>query len=451
MKKFTALLLLTLTALGGARSSSAQIQKRIEERTGHTLNPSPKPEAFALPEGISLADGLTEDEAAAIALWNNAAFQLDLTALGFARADLTEAGQLRNPIFTLLFPWGPKQLEAYASLPFEAFWQRPRRVAAAKLDYERVAESLVQTGLNLIRDVKVAYADLALATDRARTSSEMTRQQSEIARIVEARLRAGDISELETNASRIDQRVAESTATRFAHEAAIAKDRLRALLGMQPGHPAFEIAPTVKATDTAWLVNVSTLNAEPTTDEIDKLIRQALAARPDVRAAEIAIEAAGKRAGWERSKILSIAAIIDTNGSGKKGFEAGPGLQAELPLFNRNEGGVKRAEAELLRAARHYAVVRQRVALEIQESLAQLMEARLSLASWQRPIIQSIEEDARIAEKAYTNGEVSYLFVLETSRRLNDARLREAEMLAELRRASAQLERAMGGKFFEKH
>jgi cobalt-zinc-cadmium efflux system outer membrane protein len=449
MKKFIALLV-AIATLGSALTSSAQIQKRIEERTGHTLNPSPKPEAFALPEGVSLADGLTESEAAAIALWNNAAFQSDLTALGFARADLVEAGQLRNPILSLLFPWGPKQLEATVSLPLEVFWQRPRRVAAAKLDYERVAESLVQTGLNLIRDVKIAYADLALAIDRARTATEMWRQQTEIARIVEARLRAGDISELETNASRIDQRMAEEQAARFTREAAMARDRLRAMLGMQLGDPSFEITPTVRATDAAWLASVSISNADPSTDEIDKLIRQALAARPDVRAAEIAIESAGKRAGWERSKILSIAATIDANGSGKKGFEIGPGLQAELPIFNRNQGGIKRAEAEILRAARQYAVVRQRVAFEVQESLAQLIEARQSLASWQSSIIRTIEEDTRLAERAYQSGEVSYLFVLETSRRLNDARLREAESLAALRRASAQLERAMGGKFFEK-
>ena len=40
------------------------------------------------------------------------AFKSRSTDLGFARADLIEAGQLRNPILSLLFPWGPKQFEA---------------------------------------------------------------------------------------------------------------------------------------------------------------------------------------------------------------------------------------------------------------------------------------------------------------------------------------------------
>src|SRR6185503_6437187 len=175
MKRLFALILM-IVILGGCASKrpsqvSTKVSKRIEEHTGHGLNPSSS-SAFALPPGVSPDDGLTEDEAVAVALWNNAAFQADLTALGFARADLIEAGQLRNPILTLLLPWGPKQLEFTAGFPLEVFWQRPRRVAAAKIDFERVAESLVQTGLNLVRDVRVAYADVALADDRARIASE---------------------------------------------------------------------------------------------------------------------------------------------------------------------------------------------------------------------------------------------------------------------------------------
>src|SRR5262245_47748617 len=108
MKKFILLVMLCM-AISGCASRSSQIStkvsKQVEDRTGYGLNPNLKPSAFALPPGISLAGGLTEDDAVAIALWNNGAFLADLTALGFARADLIEAGQLRNPVLTLLFPW----------------------------------------------------------------------------------------------------------------------------------------------------------------------------------------------------------------------------------------------------------------------------------------------------------------------------------------------------------
>src|SRR5688572_24510516 len=91
-----------------------------------------------LPPDTSIDDGLTSQEAVAIALWNSPSFQATLADLGIARADLVKAGLLRNPVFSLLFPWGPKQLEWTLQFPFDALWQRPRRVAAAQLNAQAV-------------------------------------------------------------------------------------------------------------------------------------------------------------------------------------------------------------------------------------------------------------------------------------------------------------------------
>ena len=457
MKKLLILAALATFLSGCATRSSGvstQVSKRIEDRAGHGLNPNPQASSFAIPPGVSLDDGLSEDEAVAIALWNNAAFQADLTALGFARADLIEAGQLRNPFLTLLLPWGPKQLEATANLPIEVFWQRPRRVAAAKVEVERVAESLTQTGLNLVRDVRVAYAEQALADERARIAAQAVNQRNEIAQIVDARLRAGDISDLETSAARLDARRAEEQAARFNAEAALAADRLRFMLGIPAGEKAFNItaaAAQVLTTPASpyQSVAISNIAQRESTVDVNELIKQALAARPDLRAAELAIEAAAKRAKWERSKILSLSAILDANAKGSKGFEAGPGVQVELPIFNRNRGGITRAEAEIERAARQYVAVRHRIALEVEEAVTQLHQARASLGSYRTQILPRIEEDILISQKAYAAGEVPYLFVLETSRQITDARLREAEASAALQRATAQLERAVGGKISE--
>lgn len=460
MNKLIAIVLAVMLTACSSRSSkvSTQVSKGIEDRTGHGLNPNSQPSVFALPPGVSAADGLSEDEAVAIALWNNAAFQADLTSLGFAQADLIEAGQLRNPMLTLLLPWGPKQFEATANLPLEVFWQRPRRVAAAKVDLERVAESLVQTGLNLVRDARVAYADLALANNRAQIAAESLRQRNEIAQIVVARLRAGDISDLETGPARTDAQQAEEQANRFNSEVALARERLGFMLGLPPSDASLNLKASLSESPAASGTSTNILNAgpvsavqQPVVGDVNDLIKQALAARPDLRAAELAIEAAGRRAKWERSKIFSIAAILDANAKGTEGFEAGPGVQVELPIFNRNRGGITRAEAEIERAARQYVAVRHRIVLEVEEAYTQLFQARQSLDSWRTLVLPRIREDIRISEKAYVAGEVPYLFVLETSRRLTDSLLREAEASAALLRAKAQLERAVGRKIIEKH
>ena len=100
---------------------------------------------------MTLEDGLTEDEAVAVALWNNPDFRVQLTDLGFARADLLEAGLLRIRCSRCLFPIGPKQFEMTLRFPFEVLRERPRRVAAANVALGRVATGLEQHGLNLMR------------------------------------------------------------------------------------------------------------------------------------------------------------------------------------------------------------------------------------------------------------------------------------------------------------
>ena len=47
-------------------------------------------------------------------------------------------------------------------------------------------------------------------------------------------------------------------------------------------------------------------------------------------------------------------------------------------------------------------------------------------------------------EKSYAAGESSYLFVMENSRRLIEARVREREIAADEQRALARIERAAG-------
>jgi len=417
-----------------AQSQNTQNPSAVKQRIAQGGAKSSKAVATVnIPEGVSLADGLTEDEAVAVALWNNATFNADLTALGFARADLKEAGLLRNPVLSILFPIGPKQLEAVVNLPIELLWQRPKRVAAAKANVGRVAESLEQNALNLVRDVRLAYADVMLAQDRTALAANVVETRRPIPIIMEARFRVGDISELEMNAARIEARTSEEEAARLRREVPIVMERLRFLLGLSAEGTALEIMPA---------------KIEPGVPEnAEVLLRGAFAARPDLRAAELAIEAAGKLAKWERSKIFSVIATLDINGRGTNGFEAGPGVAVDVPIFNRNQGGISRAEAEVELALRQYVLVRQRIASEVLEARAQLVQAREALADIRERIMPPLEEDVRIWQASFKDGEVPYLFVLQNRQQLDAMRVREAEMRATLRRARVQLDRSTGVSF----
>ena len=406
----------------------SNISTALADRSGFPTRDTAR--TFETPAGINVADGLTEDEVVAIALWNHAGFQADLATLGFSRADVLDAGMIRNPIFSLLFPVGPKQLESALSWPIEALWQRPRRVAAAKLDADRIAQSLIEHGLDLVRDARFAHIDALLAADRLALAQDIQALRSQILQITEARLRAGDISEIELQPARNDVLVAQGDILNLEHGASVSAAQLSLVLGMILENRTAAVVPSPLPTKTP----------QPPA----ALIELAFASRPDMRASEIAIEAAGERAGWQRSRLFQLTATLDINGSGKEGFELGPGIQAELFTADRNQGGKQRAAAELEQASRRYVLVRQQIAKEVAEARIHYDQAQAALAQYRDRILPPLEETARRAERAFAAGDVSRLFVLEATSKLLQARVQYIDIQWRLRRARAELERGVG-------
>ena len=122
------------------------------------------------------------------------------------------------------------------------------------------------------------------------------------------------------------------------------------------------------------------------------------------------------------------------------------GGRIELPIFSQNQGGIGRAEAEIARADALLVATQQRIALEIVSARTRAVQAQASLATYRGTVLPALEEALRIATRAYEIGEETYVVVLDVLRRIGDARLREAELIAESRRAEAELERAVGAR-----
>ncbi len=421
-----------------APSYRAHVDQEIQQRTGHGLSPETIEPGSQTPAGVSLSDGLTEEEAVGIALWNNPAFQADMAQLGLSRAELVQSGLLRNPVMSLLFPVGPKQLEMSANWAIEAIWQRPRRIAAARLDLERTAESLISNGLDLVRDARIAYWEAVVAERRALLAEESSALRGRIAELVEFRLRAGDVSELESFAARTERDVAQEQAGRSKNESAIAKERLRSILGLGPKASGvasglvsgFEITPVEREV--------------PALPEVSAVVARALASRPDLRAIELGLEAARERVGLDRWSYLNATVVVDANAKGTEGFEAGPGLQGSIPIFDRNQGLIQRADAAVEKATKDQLALKHRIELEVTESYARVIQARESLDSWRRTILPSLTESVGLTEQTYNAGEVSYLFYLESTRQRLAARGSELDAQLSLRRALVSLDRSVG-------
>ncbi len=114
-----------------------------------------------VPPGIRLDDGLTPDEAVALALWNNAAFQVSVAELGFARADLLDAGLLANPVLSLAVSTGTEAARSHAAMADRSVVgaTAARRGRAAGGERRRRAAGADRSGSGPA--VRVAHADFA--------------------------------------------------------------------------------------------------------------------------------------------------------------------------------------------------------------------------------------------------------------------------------------------------
>jgi cobalt-zinc-cadmium efflux system outer membrane protein len=416
----------------GTSNNFSYISVSLKERTNYTPRQNQESTRFELPEGVTLNDGLSQDEAIAVALWNNAQFQADLTVLGFARADLIEAKMLANPIFSLLFPIGPKELETDLGIPIDILWQRTHRISAARLDARGLAEDLIENGLGLIRDVETTYADLWLSQKKHELALQDNQLQIQISRLARARLAAGDVSGLTAETAYVASLESTSKTKRLSKETNIIRQQLNTLLGLSPDNTSYDIET----------INI----AKKSTVSIDTLLQTALAARPDLRAAELAIESAGERIGWEKSKVYNFIAIIDAEDEDEYGLRVGPGLEVEIPIFNQNQGQIARAKAQMEQATRQYRALRQDIVLHVRQAYTRYVSAYEQFDLWDREIIPSLQNKVEETSKSFEIGQVPYLAVLEAKQRLIEAKVQLAESTMRLLHNAAELNYSIGKK-----
>lgn len=415
------------------------VSDKVKKQSQFDLIKEKKAGKFDLPPSIKTEDGLTEDEAVAIALWNNAQFQADIIALKFAQADLTEAGQMQNPTLRYLSPGGGIVAQVISYIYVDAMVQRPFRVAAAKRDAKKVADNLVQRTFTLIRDVQSAYADLKLAREKIQLLKQSTGVRSQIARLSLSRLRNGDISELEATTSQIDSVSALENFLRLAQDTIIMKNRFNNLLGFN--NP-----------DSLVRLQAEAVSAKPTVTK-SELLDLAYVNSPELQGALAAIDAGGKRLGWERSRVLAFSAVLNgqnfANTPSQDKSWPGTfdiGAQIEIPVFNRNRGRILRAKAEMEQAAFQYIALRQKIAADISEGYERYNVALKAYQLWNTGVVPQLEQAVKQSQDNYNTGDISYLPVLETTRTLLDAQVRKVELDTELRKSVAQLNFRIGKK-----
>jgi cobalt-zinc-cadmium efflux system outer membrane protein len=250
--------------------------------------------------------------------------------------------------------------------------------------------------------------------------------------MTEKRKEGGDASGLEVSVAWVDARSAGELAARAEGDLGVAQARMRNLLGLR--------------NDARVVVAEGRQGGAALPEEV-ALVEKAWSARPDLRSAEITVEAAAERAKWQRTRVLNmLIPVLSVKESGSPvQTRVGPGVQLELPVFNRNQGQIARADAEVVQASWRYAALRERVELEVREARQRAEQARRSSEQLRVEVRPAVEAAIRQTETARSSGDATLLNVLEATRQRFDVELRELDAQAGWMRAVAELERAVGG------
>jgi outer membrane protein, heavy metal efflux system len=189
-----------------------------------------------------------------------------------------------------------------------------------------------------------------------------------------------------------------------------------------------------------------TLDGElPETIEITDMqpIKQlALSASPELQAARSRVARA--RANIERQEVQAIpnlqfllAGGVD-NGTNSQMLNAQVGLP--VPLFNKNQGNIMAAHAEMTRACQDL----RRIELAIESRMARAAQeyesAAAAVEQYRQMILPKAAETLKLTEDAYEAGEFGFLQILVARRTYFDANLEYVIAQSELAKAKAYLD-----------
>jgi cobalt-zinc-cadmium efflux system outer membrane protein len=123
------------------------------------------------------------------------------------------------------------------------------------------------------------------------------------------------------------------------------------------------------------------------------------------------------------------------------------GLSIPLPIFDRNQGGVREARFSLEKAAEEQRAAAVRIRTELSEALGALSSAHAEALTLKRVALPAAEQAFTAAREGYRQGKFGFLEVLDAQKTYAEVRYQYIESLVAYHRSIARLERLIGGPF----
>ena len=284
--------------------------------------------------------------------------------------------------------------------------------------------------------LRLAFTDLLLAQERTEALETGVSELSRLVDVLRAREQQGE-------GSRFDRLRAEREVAEIGTDLdTVAIDR-----GTAQARLASFFAP---GTDPAGLTAVGRLADNRTVPGLDSLLTEARARRADYRALTFG------KARWDTERRaaerLRFPGASVTAGLKRTGppaaRDSGYAVTATLavPLFNRGQAQVARAEAARGRTEAERQALSIRIESEVRMAHAAALRYRELADRYRAGSVERAAELAAIATAAYEEGEYGILELLDAHRVTLGAELRLLELSTAGRRATIELDRAIGGE-----
>lgn len=390
-------------------------------------------------------------QAVEFALQNNGNLKALKEEKGVHEAARTRAGLFPNPVLEVDGATGELTGSKFENTLWVGISQelltagkRGKRRVVAEKELEGFGWQIENSGRLLSEEVKTSYFDLLLAQKRLELAERSVKLNNQLHDVAKQRFEAGDIPELEVNLARVEVARSEGRRTDAERELLPAKARLLTLMGLPPSESAgFS----------------GSLEGTPFNKTLPELKALALAIRPDIKtlAAENAKgDASIALAKAERIPNITVGvgyqrenSAIDVSGEEVKTRDNLIGLKLSIPIpvFDRNQAGVKEALARKGSAENRYNYARQAIEREAEAAFERLRSAEKSLSIYAKDIIPQLEENLKLVQEAYRIGEVGVLVVIEEQKKFFEVNDDYLSALYNRQIGLAKLEAAVGKEF----
>jgi outer membrane protein, heavy metal efflux system len=393
---------------------------------------------------------LTIDAAVDEAIARNLGLIAERANLSIAEAGLITARLRPNPVLSggaNSLDWlgtgfndvnnaGPPEYAVRVDMPFERAHKRELRTDVAARTKQLAEAQFAEAVRKLKLDVTIASVDVLEAKARLQLAQDNLQALERLLQLNERRLTSGAIPPIELSRSRVAMLQYRGSVRTAQLALTQARLKLLPLLGRRPEEAPIDIDDRLG------------LPPAPASPDLAALQETAKNTRPDLLAArhEQARTAADLKLQIAEGKVDYTlgAEYRRQQGVNGRGNLLGLFVSVPLPIFNRNQGEIARAEAEGEKAVRSVTALETDLAGEVASAYEDFDSTRQLLTEIERDLLKPTADARAGTTYMYQAGATSLLDVLDAQRAYNDTMDTYYSAQAAYRRALARLTLVVG-------